>query len=1269
MSVKVLSTIQAPVGVGRPLSPDGRRLAIDVSGGRGVTVIAVDAVSGDGVGAAPLDLEAMIANRNGPPLPAFEGVGEAVFSPDSKRLAYVASRGDRQETVVIDGIEGARYGSVSRLMFSPDSRRVAHVASTAGLMVVVDGRASQPFNTLLGPDPIQERYDAGLLRAIAFSPDSRHVAYATKQGDLIRIVIDEQSHEVAANYSYGLIWSPDSSRLAVHIAVNPQQHAIWTGGKLLPGYPSIAPKSMRFSPDSRRLIFTAAAPAEDGEHFVVDNGVAGKRYNYITPESIAISPDGKRMAYQAFAGPRTGHYEADRIAGGRSWPIGEPLAVVDGVERPGNLMGAVFSPDSMSLAYVTSVSVRNGLRDRAAAVEIDGKVDPVHGERVEYLQFSADSRHYAYLLPDTSASPEAQLVVVDGIAFPYPLSGYFHSMEFIAGDTLRAVVSNDECVRVVELKVVPDVALQFTTAPGAPASAEAQRVAAQLRRIADVAGGNEPMRDRILGLLPYVYARLGAKNEALQLMHGPRTAERMIEMFGRIAFGQMNAGDKAGANVTAREALAAAMQIENVRLPENSHHLLRVATIFSTVGDLAEAARTAALAGRVVRGTPASRPVVQRPLDARRDPDAALTQAQSLSDPAKRVAALTAVAEQLQSRPALPRSPGWTPLGPVGDPARRAVVIKACTAALDTISDPRFQPPQRWWSARQPLIYLVVNGETDRAIEYLGDVFGTTSSTGDRSTRQASAQAVIQAMLNARDHDSAAKAWLLLGDPAAAAEAHLCCGDKASAQQVAKEALARLSPLTIAPADAGRLTLELTDRIALLRKLGVILGKVGDEAGAASALSQSEGLVNTIGIERDRVWSLREVGVAQSYAGLDADALRTFTAAAEIVARANLTDAQRANSLTYLSIARGEAGDPSGAKELLILAEPLMAAQPGASAEWRSLMWAAIGVGHFRKHEPAEAEKAFARAMELTPPRSDTRRGYRYAEIARMRARAGDAEGTLRVLGASDRQGIDSQFLYELPGLVFDAGNHDGALAVAQGLKPYEMFGGRMQDSALVSVAWRIFLLGNLEGAFAIIADRDRSIQNDGIDRMVLAAAEAGRMDLALDHIHGNNEYLTIWLVNARLAAQDRDGARRIIERAAESLLSATFSTSRTELNELPGRAFRLAEFMIESGIKEPVLPFLEAVRVKASPSRTPQQRQWLDSEIARIQVHLFDFDAGLAWAATLPDHRVRASALAVLVEQVLRPYADVNPQSPNAIPAIYPTAPTTQPTTRPAAG
>jgi hypothetical protein len=379
---------------GLMFSPDSRHVAYGVLRGfpnstlSGKESFAVDGVEGK-------EYEQSIGGLRG-----------FVFSPDSRRVAYVAElpppgrdsqAGRGKEFVVVDGVEGKEYdlidpeGSKGTPVFSPDSRRVAYVAQLGGKeFVVVDG--------------VEGKEGSGDL---VFSPDGRRVAYLANRGDKQLVVVDGVEgkeyfwidvHAEDAPLFGGLpVFSPDSKRVAYAASdLEPGGEPARPGVKCLvvvdgvegKRYDGIITGPPVFSPDSHHVAYTVAHVARPGDsqpspepmtQWVVVDGVEGKEYGGIGRESLVFSPDSRRVAYVARRG-------------------GKELVVVDGVEgneyggiqaRPGfgptpGVLGVlegslVFSPDSRHVAYLA----RRG--DKQFLV-----VDGVEGK--EYEGFLSGSR-------------------------------------------------------------------------------------------------------------------------------------------------------------------------------------------------------------------------------------------------------------------------------------------------------------------------------------------------------------------------------------------------------------------------------------------------------------------------------------------------------------------------------------------------------------------------------------------------------------------------------------------------------------------------------------------------------------------------------------------------------------------------------------------------------------------------------------------------------------------------------------------------------------
>jgi WD40-like Beta Propeller Repeat len=297
--------------------------------------------------------------------------GRPVFSPDSRRLAYVAYRTVSQQIfqylppfripvkhfLVIDGSEGEPFDRVvhGSVVFSPDSRRVAYAAEREGkYLIVVDGQEGRLFDDIYNP---------------VFSPDGRHVAYVGGKVGSRSAVVDGEI--VSAKYpdvggATGVVFSPDGQRLAYAVLTASGTEFVVIDGKEDEAFDNVG--KLCFSPDSRRVLYAAWRA---GKAFAVLDGVPGRAYDMVGYPAQPFSPDSRRVAYLAARdgkqvvvvdGQEEGDYEAvpwlwfspdSRRVAYRAQRGQKEFAVVDGHEgKPYDLIFApTFSPDSRRVAY------------------------------------------------------------------------------------------------------------------------------------------------------------------------------------------------------------------------------------------------------------------------------------------------------------------------------------------------------------------------------------------------------------------------------------------------------------------------------------------------------------------------------------------------------------------------------------------------------------------------------------------------------------------------------------------------------------------------------------------------------------------------------------------------------------------------------------------------------------------------------------------------------------------------------------------------------
>jgi Tol biopolymer transport system component len=102
-------------------------------------------------------------------------VSAPVFSPDGRHIAYVAGNDKGESFMVIDGIVGTSYNSVSVPVFSPDGQHIAYVAGDSKSMsyfVVADGIEGEEYDKIMDrdePDTTSDSHASTI--AIVFDSD------------------------------------------------------------------------------------------------------------------------------------------------------------------------------------------------------------------------------------------------------------------------------------------------------------------------------------------------------------------------------------------------------------------------------------------------------------------------------------------------------------------------------------------------------------------------------------------------------------------------------------------------------------------------------------------------------------------------------------------------------------------------------------------------------------------------------------------------------------------------------------------------------------------------------------------------------------------------------------------------------------------------------------------------------------------------------------------------------------------------------------------
>jgi Tol biopolymer transport system component len=313
-------------------------------------------------------------------------LGRPLFSPDNRRLAYVAYRNKSEKIfsqvppfrvpvnhfLVVDGNEGEAFDRIvhGSVVFSPDSRRVAYAAEREGkYRIVVEGQEGPHFEDIYNP---------------VFSSDSQHFAYVGGKVGSRSAIVD--GDVVSGKYpdvggGTGVVFSPDGRRCAYAAIPNADTEFMVIDGEEEPGYKSVG--KLYFSPDSQRVVYTAHRGQQS---FAVIDGVPGKPYDMIGYPEQPFSPDSRRIAYLAARN-------------------GKQMVVIDGQEEGvyDEIPWFWFSPDSRRVAY-------SAKRNQKHFAVIDGHEGKPY-DLIFAPTFSPDCRRVAYFAERAGDT----FVVVDGV--------------------------------------------------------------------------------------------------------------------------------------------------------------------------------------------------------------------------------------------------------------------------------------------------------------------------------------------------------------------------------------------------------------------------------------------------------------------------------------------------------------------------------------------------------------------------------------------------------------------------------------------------------------------------------------------------------------------------------------------------------------------------------------------------------------------------------------------------------------------------------------
>lgn len=325
--------------------------------------------------------------------PVFKTLAKAVFSADSRHVAYFASDDTDGALLVVDGkkIKDGIGGYTRYPVFSPSGREIAYAGSFEAkkYRVVHNGQKSEPY------DDIGE---------IVFSDDDAHLAFGAKRGDKWFVVRDgvESKNLFDGLGADSLRFSHDGKHL-VYTGTHDNKWNLVIDEKPSPDLFSIGTGGVHISSDSKVISFVVIK-AKNQETCIV-NGKPGREYNTIEP--ILFSREGHHCAY--LAGDKDGwrvvhDFVEDKAYDDANDPLfsrdgkhlvyralkGEDgFVVIDGVPQSPyrKIRNLAISDDADHVGFSME-------RDRKTFIVIDGQESGPF-DSVEELELSPEGAHWA----------------------------------------------------------------------------------------------------------------------------------------------------------------------------------------------------------------------------------------------------------------------------------------------------------------------------------------------------------------------------------------------------------------------------------------------------------------------------------------------------------------------------------------------------------------------------------------------------------------------------------------------------------------------------------------------------------------------------------------------------------------------------------------------------------------------------------------------------------------------------------------------------------
>jgi hypothetical protein len=206
-----------------------------------------------------------------------------LFSSDNKHLAYIAA--EWEHYVVIDSIDGPKYGYIYSLFSSPDGKRFAYVAKKSmedKYIVVVDEEPSQEYY-ILGFDKYSDYPQI-------FTHDSKRYFYtAVIDSNWVAVIDGKAEKEFQKSYKAPPIFSPNCRQYA-YVAYNDSGSFMVRNGIASSRIYQGIYRNALFSHDSKHLVYFAKI--KEFKYCIVVNDQQGPVFDDLFLRNNKIKEDG-----------------------------------------------------------------------------------------------------------------------------------------------------------------------------------------------------------------------------------------------------------------------------------------------------------------------------------------------------------------------------------------------------------------------------------------------------------------------------------------------------------------------------------------------------------------------------------------------------------------------------------------------------------------------------------------------------------------------------------------------------------------------------------------------------------------------------------------------------------------------------------------------------------------------------------------------------------------------------------------------------------------